>query len=103
WKLVGPDQPMPAGRGLIVYWFPATVKEIKESGLVTSRDLTMYSTQCVETWIADATTATGKRLDVSMGKLPAVVLTDTEGSVIGRVDNSDGKVSVSEVEKLLRE
>jgi tetratricopeptide (TPR) repeat protein len=103
WKLVGPDQPMPAGRGLIVYWFPATVKEIKESGLVTSRDLTMYSAQCVATWIADAGTAMGKRFDVSVAKLPAVVLTDTAGSVVGRLENEDGKINVSGVEKLVRE
>jgi tetratricopeptide (TPR) repeat protein len=102
WKLVGPDQAMPAGKGLILYWFPASVKEIKESGLVTSRDLAMYSAQCVETWIADASTPTGKKLDTA-SKFPAVVLTDTTGAILGRVDNEGGKLSVSGVEKLLRE
>src|SRR6185503_4005261 len=42
------------GKGLILYWFPATDKEIKSSSLRASRILSLYSAQCVSMTIADA-------------------------------------------------
>jgi tetratricopeptide (TPR) repeat protein len=101
WKFVGPDQPAPA-QGLILYWFPASLKEAKESALVTSRDLSLYSAQCVETWVAGSDTALGEKLGAS-GKQPAVVLTDAVGTILGRVDNEAGALSVSAVEHLVRD
>src|SRR5262245_6620376 len=40
WKFVGPEAPAP-GQGLVLYWFPASLKETKESALATSRDLSL--------------------------------------------------------------
>src|SRR2546423_11477624 len=43
WK---PPSTPPAG-GLVVYWFPASQKEIDNSSLKKSRILSLYASQCV--------------------------------------------------------
>src|SRR5213082_1972164 len=48
WK--SPSTP-PAG-GLVLYWFPASQKEIDNSSLKQSRTLSLYASQCVSMQIA---------------------------------------------------
>src|ERR1044072_3195227 len=43
-------------KGLILYWFPASNNEIKNSSLLASRILTLYSSQCVSMTVADSKT-----------------------------------------------
>src|SRR5262249_34235600 len=39
--------------GLVLYWFPATQKELNESSLLTSRILSVYAAQCVAMRVVD--------------------------------------------------
>lgn len=101
WKTVAPDQAAPA-QGLIVYWFPASMKELQESDLVSSRELTLYSAQCVETWVSGADAALMEKLGAK-GTPPMAVLTDAAGTVLGRVENERGVLRASAVERLVRD
>src|SRR5271169_5042136 len=100
WTVISPTDRLP-DRGLVLYWFPASVEEIKKSSLRTSRDLSLYSAQCVGMEIADAAQAFGRKLDV--GKVPVAVLTDAAGAVLGRVEGQAGFLRAPEVERLVRE
>jgi tetratricopeptide (TPR) repeat protein len=100
WQLFGKD-PLPS-RGLVLYWFPASVEEFKLSSLRTSRDLTLYSAQCVAMEVADASTPIAAKLEVA-GRVPMVVLTDAAGAVLGRVESDGGKLKAPVIEKLVRE
>src|SRR5215510_9699541 len=43
WKKVAPAPP----GGLVLYWFPASSNELKNSSLKESRVLSLYASQCV--------------------------------------------------------
>src|SRR6266496_4287080 len=45
WKLRKPDA-TPATAGLVLYWFPASANEYKNSSLRESRTLSVYASQC---------------------------------------------------------
>src|SRR5215831_17967411 len=49
WKIGGTP---PAG-GLVLYWFPASTNELKNSSLKESRTLSLYASQCVAMQLAD--------------------------------------------------
>lgn len=100
WTIVKPGDPAPTSGGLVVYWFPATVQEFKDSSLRTSRDLTLYSAQCVTMAVAESGSTLAAKVDA--GQPPVVVLTDGAGAVLGRVDGDQGKLKASEVERLVR-
>src|SRR3954454_3386239 len=50
WKLADPAKPVTSG--LILYWFPASDGEVRNSPLKESRDLSLYATQCVAMQVA---------------------------------------------------
>ena len=52
WKLAG-SEPAPNG-GLVLYWFPASPKEVEISPLRTSRMLSLFAGQCVAMRLAEA-------------------------------------------------
>jgi tetratricopeptide (TPR) repeat protein len=100
WKTSGPkDAP---SLGLTLYWFPASMEELKLSSLRTSRDLSLYSAQCVAMEVADASTAIGAKLEAT-GKAPIAVLVDASGAVLGRVPGEGGKLKAAPVEKLVHD
>jgi tetratricopeptide (TPR) repeat protein len=98
WKMHEKDKPVTTG--LVLYWFPATVEEIKRSPMLTSRDLSLYAAQCVRMELADGRTTNVEKL-TGASKVPFVVLADSAANIIGRVENKDGKISVGDVEKLV--
>ena len=87
-------------KGLVVYWFPASVEEYKKSPLKGSRVLTLYSSQCVAMSVADAGEPNLQKL-VGDSKLPVVVLAGADGSIINRVESTAGKLKLDQVEKAL--
>jgi tetratricopeptide (TPR) repeat protein len=101
WKLLQPSDPAPA-RGLVLYWFPASVNEFQNSSLRSSRDLSLYAAQCVTMAIADAGSTMGSRFEVA-GKAPVAVLAEAGGSVIGRAEGDKGFLRAPAVEKLVRD
>jgi len=98
WKLRAPKDP-PA-TGLVLYWFPASQNELKNSSLRESRTLSLYATQCVSMeYGTNETPNAGKLLGES--KLPVAVLAMPDGSPVNKVESKDGKLKVSDVEKLV--
>jgi tetratricopeptide (TPR) repeat protein len=99
WKLITvADTPAPGG--LVVYWFPASENELKNSSLRNSRTLALYASQCVTMGVADAGTPIGQRFAPDE-KLPVAVLAQSDGKVIGKAQGEAGKLKVAQVEKLL--
>ena len=99
WKLVKPDDALTAS-GLVVYWFPSSVQEFQRSSLRNSRSLSLLASQCVTMGIADAGTTLGQKF-LSGEKLPVVVLAKSDGTVINKLQNTNGFLKVEQVEKLV--
>lgn len=98
WKLIKPEDP-PVKEGLIVYWFPASNDEVKRSSLLESRTLQLYAQQCVSMGLADAGTSLGKKFAVT--SVPVALISEPDGTVVGRLENTNGKLKVGDLEKLL--
>jgi tetratricopeptide (TPR) repeat protein len=99
WKVVQPTDP-PLKEGLAVYWLPSTQEELNRSSLHFSQVLSSYATQCVTLGIVDQRTTLGQRL-AAHDKLPVVVLTQADGTPLGKAENRDGFLRVEQVERLL--
>jgi tetratricopeptide (TPR) repeat protein len=99
WKVMNVTD-TPAAGGLVVYWFPASENELKNSSLRNSRTLSLYAAQCVTMGVADAATPLGKRF-AGDEPLPVAVLAQSDGKVIGKAQGEAGKLKVAQVEKLL--
>jgi len=98
WKIRKPTD-VPA-TGLVLYWFPTSQNEINNSSLRQSRILSLYASQCVSMELADSRIP---HADTIMGdsKLPVAALTRPDGTVVGKVENTNGKLKVADVEKLV--
>src|SRR5712691_2030128 len=99
WKLRTPDAPAPAA-GLVLYWFPASANEYKNSSLRESRTLSVYAKQCVAMEVGDGRVPNYNKL-TGDSKLPVAVLATPDGTPVNKVENKDGKLKVTDVEKLL--
>ncbi|HSV32760.1 MAG TPA: hypothetical protein VLH87_01445, partial [Pyrinomonadaceae bacterium] len=98
WKLRAPKDP-PA-MGLILYWFPASQNEMKISPLRESRALSLYASQCVSMEYGTNQTPNIDKL-VGESKLPVAVLANSDGAPVKKVENTNGKLKLGEVEKLV--
>jgi tetratricopeptide (TPR) repeat protein len=96
WKKVAPA---PAG-GLVLYWFPASNNELKNSSLKESRTLSLYASQCVAMQVADAQVPNADKL-IGDSKLPIAVLATADGTPVSKVENTNGKLKVGDVEKVV--
>ena len=99
WKVVQPTDP-PLKEGLAVYWLPSSQNELDRSSLHFSQVLSNYATLCVTLGIVDQRTSLGQKL-AAQDKLPVVVLTQADGTPLGKAQNKDGFLRVEQVEKLL--
>jgi tetratricopeptide (TPR) repeat protein len=99
WKVIKPDD-TPVASGLVVYWFPSSIEEFQRSSLRNSRSLSLYASQCVTMGVSDAATPVGQKF-LSGDKLPVVVFAKSDGTVISKVQNSNGFLKVEQVEKLV--
>ena len=97
WK---PPSTPPAG-GLVLYWFPASQKEIDNSSLKQSRTLLLYSSQCVSMQAAKASQVPNADKLIGESQLPVAVLAKADGTPINKVENTNGKLKVTDVEKLV--
>ena len=98
WKIRKPADP--AATGLVLYWFPGSQDEIRSSSLRQSRILSLYASQCVSMELADGRTPHAKEL-VGDSNLPVAALAKSDGTLISKVDNHDGKLKVADVEKIV--
>ncbi|HMH43747.1 MAG TPA: hypothetical protein VK557_09710 [Pyrinomonadaceae bacterium] len=97
WK---PPSAPPAG-GLVLYWFPASQKEIDSSSLKQSRILSLYASQCVSMQAAKTEQLPNADKLIGESKLPVAVLAKADGTPINKVENTSGKLKVTDVEKLV--
>src|SRR2546430_1105390 len=86
--------------GLVLYWFPASNNELKNSSLKESRILSLYASQCVAMQYADTQLPLADKL-IGESKLPVAVLAKADGTPINKIENTNGKLKVSDVEKLV--
>lgn len=99
WKLMKPDDP-PVKEGLVLYWFPASANELRQSSLLFSRVLSVYAAQCITMGVADARTPFAEKLG-SNTALPVAVLAEPAGREVGRLENTKGRLKVDDLEKML--
>jgi hypothetical protein len=100
WRVLEPESKVDAP--LALFWIPSSVEELRHSELLTSDDLTLYSSQCVAMRVVrlnDEARLASLAEDV---QLPVAVLADRSGHIVGRVESEDGALSVTEVEALVR-
>ncbi|MEP6568834.1 MAG: tetratricopeptide repeat protein [Acidobacteriota bacterium] len=98
WKIH--DDKTPAAKGLVLYWFPASKDEIKKSSLRMSRTLSLYASQCVSMELADNRVPNAEKL-LGESTLPVAVIATPDGTPVTKVENKDGKLAVTAVEKVL--
>src|SRR5258708_9813573 len=90
----------PRAMGLVLYWFPASNNEVNNSSLRQSRALSLYASQCVSMELADTHIQNADKL-VGDSKLPVAVLATPDGTPVNKIDNTNGKLKVSDVEKVV--
>jgi len=95
----GADQPI-AAEGLVLYWFPASAKEVGVSPLKESRNLSLFAAQCVTMQLADGSVANSEKL-IGGSPLPVAVLATPDGTPIKKVESSAGRLKIPDVEKLV--
>jgi hypothetical protein len=99
WEVVDPGESVNAP--LVLFWIPATREELRRSDLLSSYDLTVFSSRCVAMRVVRFTdSARLTRLGVG-ADVPMVVLTDRDGNVLGRVETDGHTLPVAEVEDLV--
>ncbi len=98
WKIRKPTEAPAAG--LVLYWFAISESELKNSSLRQSRTLSLYASQCVSMELADGRTPHADTL-VGSSQLPIAVLAKPDGTAVGKVENTNGKLKVASVEKLV--
>jgi tetratricopeptide (TPR) repeat protein len=101
WQPLTTERP-PVTAGLVLLWFPSSVQEFQKSSLRTSRELSIYATQCVSMEVADAESVYGRKV-VGNAKLPIAVLATPEGTPVAKLDNRDGYLRAGPVEKLVEQ
>src|SRR6476619_1805897 len=62
WKMPPKPTDHPVTEGLVLYWLPASAKEVGISPLKESRNLSLYASQCVTMQLADASVANYDKL-----------------------------------------
>lgn len=100
WKPRKPKDPPP--KGLVLYWFPASENEWKNSSLRESRTLSLYASQCISMEVGTNQTPNIDKL-VGESKLPVAVLANPDGTPVSKVENNNGKLRVGDLEKLVQE
>lgn len=99
WKVVQPTDP-PLKDGLALYWLPASQNELDKSSLNFSQTLSDYGTQCVTLGIVDYRTSIGQKL-LGSDTLPVALLVQPDGAVVSKLQNTNGKLKVGDVEKIV--
>jgi hypothetical protein len=86
--------------GLVLYWFPRSSDEIKPQACASLAVLSLYASQCVSMELADGSTPHSNEL-VGSSTLPVAVLAKPDGTAVNKVENTNGKLKVADVEKVV--
>src|SRR5262249_29087709 len=98
WKLIQTADTLTSG--VAGFWLPSSPRGGGGSRLWESRTLSTYAQQCVTMGLVDYRTALGQKL-LGADKLPVAVLVQSDGTVVAKLQNKDGKLSVGDVEKMV--
>ncbi|HYO77399.1 MAG TPA: hypothetical protein VE010_13130 [Thermoanaerobaculia bacterium] len=99
WRVL--DLSTPVDAPLVLFWIPASSEELRRSELLTSYDLTLFSSRCVAMRVVRFND-TSRLTSLEVGAdVPTAVLTDRDGTILGRVGSEDGELPVTEVEELV--
>lgn len=101
WHVVEPHAAVDAP--LALFWIPQSAEELRRSALLTSDDLTIFSSQCVAMRVVQLHDDARIAALAADEAPPMAVLTDRDGKVIGRVHSERGTLSVDAVEDLVRD
>jgi len=102
WKIHRASEQAPASP-LILYWVPASADDFRHSDLLTSRVLASYAAQCVALEVVTSDDAAMLAKLAIDDPLPAAVLVDAWGVVVGRVAGAKGSLRAADVEKMMRD
>ena len=98
WKVVEPGAEQERSP-LVLYWVPDSPEELRRSALLTSDELTRFSSHCVAMRVVRLDDfELLRRIGVEADEIPQVVLVDREGDVVAYAEPS----SVTEVETMVR-
>jgi len=100
WKVLNPGEAPPRAQ-LVVYWLPVSRDDMRHSELLTSRVLTLYSSQCVAMHVVRPDDFERVAHLGANGRAPLVLLLDAEGREITHVDQEAGALRITTVEKML--
>lgn len=100
WKVVAPGDRVDAP--LVLYWVPAAADELRRSPLLTSDDLTFFSSRCVAMRVVRVDDSVRRAMLEAETRLPAALLTNDTGATLGMVEAEDGALPVGAVEALVR-
>jgi hypothetical protein len=99
WRVLDVDTKVDAP--LVLYWIPASVDELRRSELLTSDELTLFSSQCVAMRVVRLNDQARVLRLAADAELPLAVLVDHSGEAIGRVESEHGVLSVAKIEELV--
>lgn len=102
WRVLQPDEVLTAP--LVLFWIPASPDAMRRSAMLTSDDLTAFSARCVAMRVVrfDDDNRLAKLEVEGEEDLPLAVLADRAGHILGSVRSSHGRLSVMDVEELVR-
>lgn len=101
WKVVDPGDEQ-VNAPLVLFWIPASRDELRRSDLLTSNELTLFSSRCVAMRVVRGDDyALIDHLGIE-SVLPVAVLTDSTNRVLKRVEGKSGALSVADVEAMVR-
>lgn len=98
WHEAEPGRP-PAG-DLVVYWFPASQAQMRSSDLRTSRNLAIWSSQCIDMVLVPHE---NRRLkdQFQVDEPPLAILATQDGTEIRRVGPLGGRLQARSVEEMV--
>jgi len=102
WKVLNPGDTVPHAQ-LALYWLPASRDDMRHSELLTSRTLTIYSSQCVAMHVVRPDDFVRIAKLGANGKAPVVLLLDDDGREVTHIDNEAGALRVATVERIVRD
>ena len=102
WKVLNPGE-VPPHAQLVVYWLPSSRDDMRHSELLTSRTLTLYSSQCVAMHVVRPDDFERVAKLGANGRAPVVLLLDGEGRELTHIDNEAGALRITTVERIVRD
>ena len=102
WKVLNPGEAPPAAQ-LVVYWLPASRDDMRHSELLTSRTLTIYSSQCVAMSVVRPDDFERISKLGANQRAPVVLLLDGDGREITHIESESGALRIASVERVVRD